>query len=82
MLPILKQMISTAFVDCNVHSFSLDDIGFVQLHKKSVMLTYTAMQDAECDGEKLPRKVRATVTYVKQGGKWLEAFYMESSMNE
>jgi hypothetical protein len=76
------EMISTAFVDCNVRSFSLDNVGFVQLHKKAVMLTYTAMQDAECGGEKLPAKVRATVTYVKQGGKWLEAFYMDATIQE
>jgi hypothetical protein len=76
------EMMTTAFVDCQVKSFSLHDIGFIQLHKKAVMLTYTAMQDAACGGEQLPSKVRATVTYVKQGRKWLEAFYMDAPFAE
>jgi len=77
-----EEMISTAFVDCNVNSFALKDIGFIQIDKKTVMLTYTATQDAECGGVQLPAKVRASVTYVKQSGKWLEAFYMDAPFME
>lgn len=39
------------------------------------------MQDGECSGIKLT-KIRASVNYVKQNGKWLEAFYMETSVAE
>ena len=77
-----EEMITTAFVDCNVKSFALKDIDFIQIDKKTVMLTYTATQDAECGGVQLPAKVRASVTYVKQGGKWLEAFYMDAPFME
>ena len=77
-----EEMITTAFVDCNVKSFSLHDIEFVKLNKKTVLLTYSAKQDAECDGTKLSPDVLATVTYVKRGGKWLEAIYMETAVTK
>ena len=68
--------------DCNVHSFSLDNFTFVKFNKSSVIITYTATQDAVCDGEKLPKKIRASVNYVKRGGKWLEAYYMDTPLSE
>ena len=73
-----EEMTTTAFVDCNVKSFSLHDIAFVKLNKKTVLLTYSATQDGECDGSKLDPTVIGSVTYVKRGGKWIEAFYMET----
>ena len=76
------EMITTSFVDCTVRSFSLEDVKLVSINKKTVVLTYVAKQDAECGGEKLDPKVRAAVTYVKQGGKWLEAFYMDAPIQE
>ena len=66
--------------DCDVKSFSLDDFNFVILNKSSVIITYIATQDAVCGGEKLPAKIRASVTYVKRGGKWLEAYYMDTPL--
>ena len=74
-----EQMVVTAFVDCNLKSFSLHDIGFIKLNKKAVLLTYTATQDGECDGTKLTPTVLSSVSYVKRGGKWIEAFYMETA---
>ena len=41
-------------------------------------MTYTAMQDGACSGKIIPGNVRASVVYVKRGGKWLEALYMET----
>jgi len=76
------EMITTSFVDCTVRSFSLEDVSLVRINKKTVMLTYVATQDAECGGEKLPSKVRAAVTYVKEGGRWIEAFYMDAPVQE
>ncbi len=76
------EMIATAFVDCNVKSFSLHDIEMVKLNKKAVLLTYTATQDAECGGTKLSPTVLGAVSYVKRGGKWVEAFYMETEVTK
>lgn len=63
---------------CQVKSYSLDDFRFVVLSENTVLLTYTAFQDAICDGKKIPEKVRAAVTYIKRGGRWLEACFMDS----
>lgn len=63
---------------CEVKSYSLDDFKFVVLSENTVLLTYTAFQDAVCDGKKIPEKVRAAVTYIKRGGRWLEACFMDS----
>jgi hypothetical protein len=68
--------------DCEVKSFSLDNFKFVMLDENAALLTYTAMQDAVCSGETIPAKVRASVNYVKRGGKWLEAFYMETPITQ
>ena len=75
-------VIKSTPVDCNVKSFSLDDFKFVMLDENTVFITYIATQDAECGGTKLPAKVRATVTYVKRNGKWLEALYMDTPVTQ
>ncbi len=64
--------------ECDVKSFSLADFKCVMLNENAALLTYTAMQDAVCGGKTSASKVRAAVNYVKRGGKWLEAFYMET----
>ncbi len=73
-------IIEIVFVDCNLRSFELSDVGFMKLNKKAVLLTYIATQEAECDGSALSPRVLATVTYVKEGGKWMEAIYMETAI--
>ena len=75
------QVVKSTAIDCNVKSISLDNFRFVLLNKSTVLLTYTAMQVGECGGIKLT-KVRASVNYVKQNGKWLEALYMETPVVE
>jgi len=72
------QVIKSTATDCEVKSYSLDNFKFVTLDKDSVLMTYTAMQDGVCSGKTIPAKVRASVVYVKRGGKWLEALYMET----
>ena len=74
------QVVKSAESDCAVKTVSLADFTFLLLNKETVVLTYIAMQDGVCGNSKLPVKVRASATYIKQGGKWLEAFYMETSV--
>jgi hypothetical protein len=66
---------------CEVKSFALDNFKFVMLDKDAIMMTYTARQDGVCSGQKVPSQVRSTVNYVKRGGRWLEAMYMETPMS-
>ncbi len=72
------QVIKSTATDCEVKSYSLDNFKFVTLDKDSVLMTYTAKQDGVCSGKTIPANVRASVVYVKRGGKWLEALYMET----
>jgi hypothetical protein len=72
------QVIKSTATDCEVKSYSLDNFKFVTLDKDSVLMTYTALQDGVCSGKTIPANVRASVVYVKRGGKWLEALYMET----
>jgi hypothetical protein len=65
---------------CEIKSYSLDNFKFVMLDKNAALLTYTATQDGVCGGKKIPSKVRASVNYVRRGGKWLWAMYMETPM--
>lgn len=76
------QMIKSTSADCNVKSVSLDNFQFVQLNDKTVLLTYIANQEGSCGNNKLAGKIRASVNYVNRGGKWLEAFYMETPIKD
>ncbi len=67
-----------ALADCEVKSFSLDNFKFLMLDKNSALITFTGMQDAVCNGKTIPATVRASSVYVKRGGKWLNALYMET----
>ncbi len=67
-------------LSCDIKSVSLDNFKLVMLDKNAVVMTYTATQDGVCGGQKIAPQVRATVNYVKRGGKWLEAMYMETPM--
>ncbi len=72
------QTVKSIATDCDVKSYSLDNFKFVMLDKNVALLNYTAMQDAVCSGKTIPANVRVSVVYVKRGGKWLEALYMET----
>jgi len=75
-----KQMIASTPVDCKVKMVSIDDFRFEMLNQNAVLLTYLALQDGTCGDKKLTEKIRVSVNYVKRGGKWLEAFYMETPL--
>lgn len=72
----IAQTIST--LPCELRSFDLQDANLRQLTSDVVALSYTAIQDASCEGQKLPAKVRATSIYVRQKGHWLQASYQET----
>lgn len=76
------QVVKSTATDCNVKSVSIDEFTFVELNKKTVVLTYIAYQDGVCGNNKLATKIRVSATYIKQGRKWLEAFYMEAVIQD
>jgi hypothetical protein len=60
-----------------VTSFTLDGFTFIVRDKSAVVLAYTATQDAVCGGKKAPDTLRVAANYVRRGGRWLEALYMQ-----
>jgi hypothetical protein len=72
------EVVKSTATDCKVASFSLAGIKFVMLDKNAVLLTYTATQDAVCGGQQAPVILQVAVNYVRRGGKWLEAMYMQA----
>ncbi len=75
-------VVKSTATDCKVKSYSLDNFQFVMIDKDSALMTYTAMQDGVCGGKTIPSNVRSSVVYVKRGGKWLEALYMETPVTQ
>ena len=63
---------------CKVASYAVGDIQVTRVGDSTAVLTYTATQDATCQGRKMPAKVVASSVWVKQGGQWLAALYHES----
>lgn len=75
-----KEQVVKSTPDCEVKSYSLGEIKVTMLNDNAALLTYTVNQDAVCSGEKIHAEVRASACYVNKGGKWLEAFYMETAI--
>jgi hypothetical protein len=61
-----------------VNSFSLSDFSYMWLDKDTVVMTYTATQDATCGGKKQAGKVIAASLWQKQKGKWMSPFHQET----
>jgi len=75
-----KQQVLKSITDsgCVVNSFSLSDFSYMWLDKDTVVMRYTATQDATCGGKKQAGKVLATSIWQKKGGKWLSPFHQET----
>jgi hypothetical protein len=74
-----KQILDgVASQDCQVNSYSLSDFSYIWLDKDTVMMTYTANQDATCSGKKQAPKVLASSLWQKKGGKWISPFHQET----
>jgi hypothetical protein len=64
---------------CKVNGFSLSDFSFMWLDKDTVVMMYTATQDATCSGKKQSDKVVATSIWQKKNGKWMSPFHQETA---
>ncbi len=73
-----KAQILEYYASCDVKNYSLDNFKFRMIEKNSALITFTANQDAVCGGKQNSLTVRASSVYVKRGGKWLNALYMET----
>jgi uncharacterized protein (TIGR02246 family) len=73
-----RETIASNLGGCVLNSFDFQDGKVRHLSADVVLLTYTATQDASCDGTALPPKVVSSSVYVQRGGEWLNAFYQET----
>ncbi len=65
----LLKMIPTA--NCKIKSYSFANEKLTRIDKDAVILTFKAMQDGECDGQKIPAVSYITSTWVMRNGKWM-----------
>jgi hypothetical protein len=72
------EVVKATATDCKVTAYSLANLKFSRLDENAILLTYTATQDAVCGGKKAPATLQVAVNYVKRGGRWLEAMYMQA----
>lgn len=63
---------------CELRSFKFDDSVLHRLGRDAVAVSYTATQDATCEGKALPPKLRATSIYLKKQGRWMQRYYQET----
>ena len=66
---------------CEVEGFAFHDAKVRQLSPDIALLSYTATQDATCEGKKLPGKVYSTAVYVRKDGKWWSVNYQETPID-
>jgi hypothetical protein len=74
-----QQLEAVAGSGCSVKSFSLSDFSYMWLDKDTVVIMYTATQDATCSGKKQPDKVIATSIWQNKNGKWMSPFHQETA---
>ena len=67
---------------CALKSYSTDDFKVVMFDKNTAMITYKATQDFACHGKQDPPNVWISSLYVKRGGKWLNAFFQLTPINQ
>ena len=67
---------------CEVRSFQLEDVKAHPINDNTVVLTYSAQQDATCAGEKLAPNLLATSLWVREGGQWQVANYQETPVGD
>jgi hypothetical protein len=65
----LLKMIPTA--NCKIRSYSFAQEKLTRIDKDAVILTFKALQDGECDGQKIPPVSYVSSTWVLRNGKWM-----------
>lgn len=63
---------------CEVAGYSFSDWKAHKVGEGTAILTYSATQDAVCDGEAVPASIVVSSTYVMHGDHWMSASYHET----
>ena len=58
-------------MNCKVKSYSFSQEKLTRIDKDAVILTFKALEDGECDGQKIPPVIYVSSTWVMRNGKWM-----------
>lgn len=67
--------------NCVMKSFEFTDARIRRPAPDVAIVTYVATQDTSCGGQKLPKKVFASSTWVKRDGEWMGFQYQETPID-
>ena len=58
--------------------YAMEQVKVLELSKDAVLLAYQLSQKGSYKGQGLPAKMNCSATYVRRGGKWLNASFQET----
>jgi capsid protein len=67
--------------NCVMKSFEFTDARLRRPAPDVAIVTYVATQDTACGGQKLPKKLFVSSTWVKRDGEWLGFQYQETPID-
>ncbi len=67
---------------CDVKSFTLSEPHMTQAGADAAVLTYKAVADGTCEGQKIPSPVTAASVFVRSGDTWKGAYHNEVAVIE
>ena len=67
--------------NCVMKSFEFKDVKLRRPAPDVAMITYVATQDTSCGGQKLPKKLYVSSTWVRRDGKWRGFAYQETPID-
>ena len=67
--------------NCVMKSFEFTDARIRRPAPDVAIVTYVATQDTSCGGQKLPKKLFVSSTWVKRDGEWMGFQYQETPID-
>ncbi len=67
---------------CEVRSYALSDSHMTPIGADAAALTYKVVQDATCDGQKVPATVTAGTVFVRSADAWKAVYHNEVAVIE
>lgn len=73
---------SVARPKCEIKGYKIEDVSVTIFNANTALLTYKAEQERVCESVVALSSIWASSVYLKQNGKWLNAFYQETPANQ
>ncbi|MDH3284532.1 MAG: nuclear transport factor 2 family protein [Acidobacteriota bacterium] len=75
-----KMVASVKQASCDVRGYSVGDVHVAAMSQGAVLLSYTAEQDATCDGEQVASPIIVSSVWIRHGGTWQSVLYHETPL--